>query len=199
MRFTLPAEGRGPCVEVAVDLYQVQLPDTHAAEPRAQRNRVRRLLRPVAAVTAAIICWAKRAAAGVSHGAETGRAVRDQHAHVSAQLAFHADAVGRRVRLALIEEGADYLDELALVDRASLQLEIHFDVRRNRCGGAERADVFGRGVNNIDKLAHVAEVPQRLNAASRGAGADGHQVFRRAADLLNAFGVLRSRDRAFDQ
>src|SRR5262245_26799356 len=186
MRFTLPAEGRGPCVEVAVDLYQVQLPDAQAAEPRAQRNSVRRLLRPVAAVTAAIICRAKRAAAGVSHRPETGRPVRDQHADVSAQLAFHADAVRRSVRLALVEEGADYFDELALVDRASLQLEIHFDVRRNRCGLVERADVFGRGANNIDKLAHVAEVPQRLNAAGGGACADGHQVLRRAANLLNA-------------
>src|SRR5262245_8799818 len=115
MRFTLPAEGRGPCVEGAVNLYQVQLSNTQAAEPRAQRNRVRRLLRPVATVTAAIICRAKRAAAGVSHRAETGRAVRDRHANVSAQLAFHADAVGRRVRLAFVEEGVDDFDELALV------------------------------------------------------------------------------------
>src|SRR5262249_39551579 len=129
MRFALLAECRGPCVEGTVDLYQVQFPNAQAAEPLAQRNRVRRLLRPVATVTAAIVCRAKRAAAGVSDRAETRRAVRDHHAHVSAQLAFEADAVRRRVRLALVEEGADDFDELALVDRASLQLEIDFNVR----------------------------------------------------------------------
>src|SRR5262249_8485519 len=176
MRFALPAKWLGPRIESAVGERQLLLFYAQAAEPRAQRNRVRRLLRPVTAVTVAGICRAKRAATRVSHRAETGRAVRDQHAHVSAPLAFHADAVRRRVRLALIEERADDLNELTLVDRASLQLEIHFDVRRDRCGLVERADVLRRGVNDIDELTNVAEVPQRLNAAGGGASANRNQI-----------------------
>src|SRR5262245_14365575 len=110
MRFTLPAKRLGPRIESAVGECQFFFLHPQATEPRAQRNRVRRLLRPVAAVAAAVICRAKGATTGVSHWAETGRAVRDQHAHVSAPLAFHADAVRRSVRLTLVEECADDLD-----------------------------------------------------------------------------------------
>ena len=98
-----------------------------------------------------------------------------------------------------VEERADHLEQLVLVDRAAAQLEIDPDVRRDRGRGRERVDVFGSRVDDGRQLGHVPEVAQRLDAAGGGAGADRHQPARLAPDLLDPLGVVGRRDRALDQ
>ena len=84
-------------VEGAIEALEVALAACRAASSqRAERRRVRRLHRPVAAVAAAVEGRAERAAAGVRHRPEAGRAVRHHHADVAPELALDADAVGRR-------------------------------------------------------------------------------------------------------
>ena len=121
------------------------------------------------------------------------------HADRSALLALDADAVGRDRRLAAGEKRGNHLEELRLVDRAALQFEIDRNVGRNRRRCRERADVFGRGINGGDELVHVGEIAQSLNAAVRGAGADGDQVLRLPPYLANALGIVLGGDRALDQ
>jgi hypothetical protein len=58
--------------------------------------------------------------------------VGDHHAHVAAALALHADAVARDRRAALVEVGADDLQQLALVGRTAIELEIDRDVIGDR-------------------------------------------------------------------
>ena len=45
----------------------------------------------------------------------------------------------------------------------------------------------------------IGEIPQGLDSARRRAGADRHQVFRVAANLPDALGIVGCRDRALDQ
>ena len=144
-----------------------------------QRDRVRRLHRAEAAVAAAVVGRAERAAAGVGDRAEARRAVRDHDADVAAPLALHADARRRDVRPPAVEERRDHLEQLALVDRAAAQLEVDRDVRGDRRRGRERRDVLGRGVDDRDELVDVGEVAQRLDAARRRAGADRDELPRR--------------------
>ena len=87
-----------------------------------------RLHRPEAAVAAAVVGGAERAAAGVGDRTEAGGAVGDHDADVAAPLALDADAVRGDRRAAVLQEGADHLEQLALVDRAALQLEVDRDV-----------------------------------------------------------------------
>ena len=65
------------------------------------------------------------------------------HAHVAAQLAFLAHARGGNGRLAVAERGADHLEQLILVDRTALQLEIDRDVRADRRRILERMHILG--------------------------------------------------------
>ena len=58
------------------------------------------------------------------HRAQARRAVGDHHADVAAALALDADAVAGDLRLALVEVGADDLQQLALVGRAAVELEV---------------------------------------------------------------------------
>ena len=82
---------------------------------------------------------------------------------------------------ALVEEGADHLEQLALVDRAAVQLEVDVDVGGDRRRGLERRDVLGRGVDDRHEVLDVGEVAQRLDPARRRAGADRDQPPRRRA------------------
>src|SRR5262245_33042640 len=77
MRLALLPERRGRGVERAVDAHHVSLLDAEPAEPAGERARVRRLHRPKAAVAAAVVARAQRAAARVRDRPEAGRAVRD--------------------------------------------------------------------------------------------------------------------------
>src|SRR3990172_9604503 len=63
------------------------------------------------------------------------------HTDRSAPLALDADARGRRVRLATVEEGAKDFNKLELVDGAAPQLEVHPDVVGDRRGLVECRDV----------------------------------------------------------
>ena len=168
--------GSAPGVEGAVDAHEVALARPRARHPRAQRRGVRRLHRPEAAVAAAVVGRAERAAAGVGDRPEARRAVRDHHADVAAPLALDADAVRAASRgRAPVEEGADHLEQLALVDRAAAQLEVDRHVRGDRRRGRERRDVLGPRVDDRDELVDVGEVAQRLDAARGRAGADRDQ------------------------
>ena len=129
-----PGTGRAR-VEGAVEADEVDLLGAQPPEPAGQRGGVGRLHRPVAAVAAAVVGGAERPAAGVGDRSEAGRAVGDHDAHVAAALALDAHAARRDGRPALVEEGADHLEELALVDRAAVQLEVHVHVVRDRRRG----------------------------------------------------------------
>src|SRR4051794_20308920 len=108
------AEWRLPDVERAVDPLYVALGHAALRELAAQRRRVRCLHRPEAAVAAAVIRRADRAAAGMRHRPET-RDAAYQHAGGAAQLALDADAVRRRVGFATVQERQQHLDQLVLV------------------------------------------------------------------------------------
>ena len=115
-------------------------------------------------------------------------------------LALDADAVGGDRGLALVEEGADHLEQLVAVDRAALELEVDVDVGRDRRRGLERRDVLGRGVDDRHEVLDVGEVAQRLDAARGRAGADRHQpprLARRTSWIRSA--SCGRRDRALDQ
>jgi hypothetical protein len=62
-----------------------------------------------------------------------------------------------------------------LVDGAAAKLEIHPHVVRNRGRPVQRVDVLGVRVHHGRELADVLEVAQRLDAAGRGACANGDQ------------------------
>ena len=100
---------------------------------------------------------------------------RTMHADGAAQLALDADAVRRRVRLARIQERRQHLDQLVLVDRTAVQLEIDLDMRLIGVEVGERVDELGPRIDGLGELAHILEVAQRLDAAGGGAGADGDQ------------------------
>src|SRR5581483_2123118 len=68
--------------------------------------------------------------------------------------------------------------------------------RRRR---TQRRDVVGVGVHGGDEVTDVCEVPERLDAAGGGAGADGDESLRRAADLVDALGGVWRRDRSLDE
>ena len=123
----------------------------------------------------------------------------DHHADEAATLAVEADTVRRRVWLSSVEKGADDLDELLLIDRAAAQLEIDANVIGDRRGSAQRLDVVGPRIDDRGELAHVLEIAQCLDAARGRARADGDEMLRGATDLMNALGIVRRRDRAFDE
>ena len=182
----LLAERRLADVERAVDALDVALAHAAGGELAAQCRRVRRLHRTEAAIAAAIVRRADRAAAGMRDRAET-RDAAHQHAGGAAQLALDAHTVRRRVRLARIQECRQHLDQLMLVDRAAMQLEIDVDVRLDRRGGLERVDELRPRIHRLGELAHVLEIAQRLDAAGGGAGADGDQRARLPPHRVQAF------------
>ena len=98
-----------------------------------------------------------------------------------------------------VQEGAHHLQELVLVHGTTAELEVDGDVRPDRARAIERADVLGGGVDGGHELLHVAEIPQRLDAAGGGTGADRDQVARGASYGMDALGVVRGGDRSLDQ
>src|SRR5215469_10909462 len=81
-----------------------------------ERRGVRRLHRPEAAVAAPVEARAQRAAAGLRHRAEAGRAVRHHHAGVAGAFALDAHAMPADPRLAAVQVRGDHLEQLATVD-----------------------------------------------------------------------------------
>src|SRR4051794_23072636 len=88
---TISRSGTG--VERPVEADEIALGHAVRGQPGAEGARVRGLHRPEAAVAAAVIARAQRAAARVRDGAEAWRAVRDHDAHVAPPLALDAHAV----------------------------------------------------------------------------------------------------------
>ncbi len=141
---------RRSALKRAEDAHQVAAGATPSARATSARAsaRVRRLLRPEAAVAAAVVGRADRAAAGLRHRPEAGRAVRHHDADVAAQLALDADAVGAMFGRRPFRKALDHLEQLVLVDRAAAQLEVDRHVGRDRRRAVERRDVLGRGVDD---------------------------------------------------
>ena len=194
----LPELGTGR-VERAEDVVQLPFGRAETLAPAREGGRVRGLLGPEAAVAAAIVRRADRPAPGVRDRPEAGRPVRDHDADVAAPLALDADALRRDARLPPVQERAQHLEQLALVDRAPLQLEVDAHVRRDRSRRGQRRDVGRRRVHDREEVVDGREVAQRLDAARGGAGADRDQRARCTPDLLDALGIVRGRDRALDQ
>src|SRR5918994_80268 len=137
--------------------------------------------------------------AGVGHGPEARRAVRHHHAHRAAAVALDADAVRADARTAAVEGRGDHLEQLVLVDRAAVELEVDADVRADRGRRRERADVVGRGVDDRGEALDVGEVAQCLDTAGSRARADRDQRTRLPADLLDALRLVERCDRALDE
>jgi hypothetical protein len=98
-----------------------------------------------------------------------------------------------------VEVRGDHLEQLALVDRAPVQLEVDRHVRRDRRRGRERRDEAGRGVHDAHELVDVREVPQRLDPSGGRAGADGDEPPGARPDLLDARCVVLGRDGALHE
>src|SRR5687767_10478544 len=103
MRLARLAEVAGAGVERAVDADEIARIGTELRHARALRRRVGRLLRPEAAVAAAVVRRADGAAAGVRDGPEARRAVRHHDADSAAALALDANAVRADARTAPVE------------------------------------------------------------------------------------------------
>ena len=98
-----------------------------------------------------------------------------------------------------VEEGRDHLEQLALVDRAAVQLEVDGHVGGDRRRGLECRDVLRRRVDGRDELAHVGEVRApgcrrrwRRRRSSRAA-------VDCAAHLADPLRVVLGRDRSLDE
>ena len=95
---------RSPRGTAGAAALKVRIDALHVASGRRRAGRASRLsdgvfgrlLRPEAAVAAAVVGRAQRAAPGLGHRPQAGRAVRHHHADVAAPLALDADAVRRR-------------------------------------------------------------------------------------------------------
>src|SRR6516162_10835991 len=116
MRFGLLAERGGVGVERAEHPGQVGMVDAEPLPPGRQRGGVGCLHRPEAAVAAACVRRAQRAAPGVRHRAEAGRAVRDHHAGDPGALALDAHAVPADVRPAAVQERRHHVEELPAIN-----------------------------------------------------------------------------------
>src|SRR5450755_5098988 len=132
MGFTAFPESVRAGVERAVDAHEVSILQPG---PHVQRRRVRRLLGAEAAVAAAVVGGTDRPATRVGDRPKARRAVRDHYAHRPTTLALDAHAVRPHPWTPTVQVGADHLEQLLLVDRASLQLVVNMNVRADRGGG----------------------------------------------------------------
>ena len=92
------------------------------------------------------------------HRPKAWRAVSDHHANGAAQFALDADAMRRRVWLAILQKRADDFDELVLINRAPAQLEIDKNVVGDRRRFVQRLDICRRGVNDPHEFFHLFEI-----------------------------------------
>src|SRR6266699_975987 len=125
MRFTLLAEFAGIGVETPEHPQNILVIHAKLTHLCAQRGGIGRFFRAIAAIAATRIGWADGAAPGVGDRTKAWDAPRDHHTDGAAQLALYTDAVRRRVRLALVQVGADDLEQLAFVNGAAAQLEVN--------------------------------------------------------------------------
>src|SRR5581483_5593509 len=199
MGLTLLSECLAVSVEAPEGSHDVLLPDAKLRPRRTEGCGVGRFFGTEAAVAATMIGRAERAAAGVRHGAKTGRSVRHHDAGRPASLALSAYTVRGRIRFAPIQVCAENLDKLVLIDRAAAQLEIHEDVVGNGRRFVQRFDVTRCGVHNRNEFFDVLEVAEGLNASGGGARANRHQKLRGTPYLVYSFGVMGCGDGAFNQ
>ncbi len=155
--------------------------------------------RAEAAVAAPPVGRAQRAAAGPGHRAQAGCAVRDQDARRAAGLALEAHAVPRQVRLAPQQQRGQRVQQLPPVDRAAVELQVDWHVRRRRGRGVQCGQVLGMGVDERPELRHVGEVAQRLDAAGGGAGSDRHEQAGLGPDPFDPVDVAGRGDGPLDQ
>src|SRR5271166_146211 len=118
------AERLGGCVEGAKDSSDVASRHAERGKLTRYRSSVRALGRPKAAVAAAAIGRADRAAAGLGDGTEAGCSLRHHNADGASQFAFVAYTVTGDRRLAPDQKSLDDLEQLTLVDRTAAQLKI---------------------------------------------------------------------------
>ena len=121
MRFARLAKGVRARVVAAEQVANLGAARAVGGEPLGEAVAVHRLGGTEAAEAATSMGRAEVAAARLRHRAETRLAVRDHHAHGAAALALDALAPGRHVRLPLVEERRDHLDELALRDLIAIE------------------------------------------------------------------------------
>src|SRR6186997_214775 len=126
------AERLGTRVEGLEDTLDAALAESELAEPRDHRRGVRRLHRAEAAVAPTVVRRTQGAAAGVGHRSETGSPVCDRDTDDPSRLALRADAGRGDSRLAAVQERRHDLEQLPLVDRAAVQLEVDPDVSCDR-------------------------------------------------------------------
>ena len=99
----------------------------------------------------------------------------DHDAGGAPALAFLAHAVPGNPRLAGRQPRIPgQLQELALVDRAAAQLEVHGDMAGYRCGGCQRRHVLRAGLYGRAELRDVGEVSPKPSAAPGYAAATPH-------------------------
>src|SRR5207248_10604420 len=138
----------------------VTLVEAQVAQPGHERGRVGRIGRAEAAVAAAPVRRAERAAAGPGDRTEARRAVRDEDTGGAARLALEAHAVRGQVRLAADQQGGEGVDKLPPVDRAAVELQVDLHVCRGRRRGVQCGQVLRAGVYDRPEPVHVGEVTQ---------------------------------------
>ena len=174
-----------------------------AAIPVRQADAVGRFARAEAAIAAARHAWAEGAAAARDDGAQAGLAARDHDADVASALALRADRLAGQLRAPAHGRGGQQLHELAGVDGAASQLGVHRDVVGHGRGGGQRVHVLRAGIHGADDAGQAPVMagpgPQRLDATTRGAGADRHQQGRAVAQVTDVAQLLVRAHGAFHE
>jgi len=116
MNLALPAECFRVRVECAKRPHDVIFLDAETTPPFAQGSSVRCLFGTEASVASTVVRWTNGTASIVGYWTQARRTMSDHDADCPAHLATHADAVGRNVWFAPVQECAKDFYELSLVD-----------------------------------------------------------------------------------
>ena len=192
---------RRPALKVRKTRTQLALGHAEVVSQALSASRVRRLHRAEAAVAAAVVARAERAAAGVGDRAR-GTACRGRPSRRRCRARLHsmqtlwAAIAGRRP----LQEGAEHLEQLALVDRAAAQLEVD-RARARRSASRSRAWRCSRGArrrrdmnSSTSAKLRSAWIPPAVAQAPIVTSRRGVR-----ADLADPLGVVRRGDRALDE
>ena len=158
-----------------------------------QGRGVRLGVRAEAAIARPVVTRAEHSAARGRHRSHARGSLGHQDADQVLSLAVQAERMVRHPGPAAGQHLSQDAEELFLVDRAARQLQVDRHVVAGRPGVGQGLDVLRRGIHDRQSPVHIqaAEVPQALDPAVRGAGAQRDQEPAPPADVADLLLLLR--------